>query len=60
MNEKIVRTQKEINQMFKELAEAYHEQQAKGSRFSGMAYEEGIDALMRWLTDEDAPHPMED
>lgn len=50
----IVRTSAEINELW-ERVDAFG-----ASKWPGMSYESGIDAVLRWLTDKDAPDPMED
>jgi hypothetical protein len=35
------------------------EQMDSGSKFHGMSYEEGIEAALRWVLEEDDTDPME-
>lgn len=52
----IIRTTDEIEEVESAAISAIGE----GSRFPGMTYEDGIDAVLRWLVEEDADHPFEE
>jgi hypothetical protein len=52
----IVRTVSEIEAADNEAAARVDE----GSRYPAMSYEEGVRDALRWVTDADAPHPLED
>lgn len=52
----IIRTKKEIDEMKDKMFEGL----TGGSKFPGMSYEEGIDAVLRWLTGETDEHPFEE
>ncbi len=53
----VVRSDKEIEEVENRAAEAASEGR---SAYPGMSYEEGIDAVMRWLYDMDADPPFEE
>lgn len=48
---KIVRTEDEINALLNEIAET---KDTQGTKFRGMSYEDGIEAAIRWLTEQDS------
>lgn len=51
-----VRSQKEIDDLMNKVLD----QMEKGTKFYGMSYEEGIDATINWLFNEDISNPMDD
>ncbi len=53
----IKRTDDEINEVLNECAERIYEGRSK---FPGMSYEEGVEAAIRWLTEDEYDHPMDD
>jgi len=55
MNDKIVRTQKEINDVLDTASELIEE----GGRFPGMSYEEGIKEMYDWLVGNTEDNPLD-
>lgn len=53
---KLIRSEDEINDLLNEVAEV---KDAKGTKFRGMTYEDGIESAIRWLL-EGADYPMND
>jgi len=53
---KIVRSTSEIEAVYGEAMNA----ESEGSKFSGMTYEQGIIAMLDWLTGRTDSNPMED
>ncbi len=53
----IIRTTNEIDDVQHRAAESSSEGR---SVYPGMSYEEGIDAVLRWLFDEDADAPFDE
>lgn len=51
-----VRSQGEIDNLMNRVLD----QMDKGTKFFGMSYEEGINAAINWLFNEDEPNPMDD
>jgi len=56
MQQEIVRSQSEIDAVYESAMEGV----SQGSKFSGMSYEEGIIAMLAWLTGDSNDNPMED
>ena len=54
---KVVRTEKEVDDVICDCLEA---EESGASRFPGASYEEGVQYAIRWLTDPDAVHPLEE
>lgn len=52
---KIIRTEAEIEAIYEQAIEG----EANGSKFPGMSYEEGMVALLDWLTTPGSDSPME-
>jgi len=52
----IIRSSDEIDELMNQCANAEDE---GGSKFFGMTYEQGIQAAIDWLTEEDQPEPLE-
>ena len=57
MRYRIVRSDAKIDDLMNECFEA--EEQGT-TKFRGMSFEEGIRHAISWLTDAEAPHPLED
>lgn len=53
----IVRTEEEIDEVLDDIASIRDQ---VGTKFSGMSYEEGLEAMYNWLTDESEVNPLED
>jgi len=53
---KIVRTENEVDEIRNEACEGMD----SGSKYPGMTYEDGIDAIIRWLLGETDDHPFEE
>jgi hypothetical protein len=51
----IVRSEQEINDLLNEVAKYRN----NGSKFSGMSYEDGLQAMFDWLTEASEENPME-
>jgi hypothetical protein len=56
MGREIVRTDEEIDQLLNECCDQIN---TGGSKFSGMTYEQGLDAAIRWLTGDADEYPLE-
>ena len=52
----IVRTKEEIDEVLNEVNEIKN---SVGSKFHGMSYEEGLEAMHDWLTGETDENPLE-
>jgi hypothetical protein len=50
-----IRSDREVADLENWAAEGVNE----GTRFPGMSYEEGIQAVLQWLQNKDAPSPSE-
>ena len=53
---RVVRTDNEVNDCLNEAMQAEIER----SKYPGMSFEEGVIYAIKWLTDKDEPHPLED
>lgn len=53
---RIVRSDSEIDECLNKAMEALD----TGSKWPGMSYEEGVEAAIKWLTEEQSLNPMED
>ena len=54
---KLIRTDDSIDDLLNQCSEA---EENGTSQFPGMTYEQGIQAAIRWLTDNSEAHPLED
>jgi hypothetical protein len=52
---KIIRTDEEIESIYEQARQG----EANGSKFPGMSYEEGIVALLDWLTTPGSDSPLD-
>ncbi len=53
---KLIRTGDSIDDLLNQCADAEED----GSKFPSMTYEQGVQATIRWLTDNSEAHPLED
>lgn len=67
MSYTIVRSQKEIDELLNQCAEAEADGKSafpgmsfEEMSFEEMSFEEGITYAIKWLTDKSAPHPLDD
>lgn len=56
MSYRLVRDDDEIDDVLGACVEA----EADGTSWPGMSYEQGVQAAIRWMTDESANHPIEE
>lgn len=53
----VLRTQEEIDELLNQCADSEEDGRSK---YPGMTYEQGIQAAIRWLTEQGEPQPLED
>jgi predicted secreted Zn-dependent protease len=56
MSTEIVRKEEEVDDLLNKCSDQIND---GGSKYPGMTYEQGIEAAIRWLTDDQWENPLE-